>query len=87
MRYRKRPIEVEAVRWTGENIAEIADFTDGHRSVVYDHSSHSLFATTSEGQRRCASGDWLVKLDDGYYPFTDEAFRADFEAVNVLETA
>ncbi len=33
MRYRKKPIEIEAVQWTGDNLDEIARFI-GHTPTV-----------------------------------------------------
>lgn len=88
MKYRKRPLEVDAIRWTGENVAAIGHFTDGHRNVGYDPSSHSLFVVTSAGQVRCAAGDWLVRSASGeYYPCKDAIFEQDYEAADVLETA
>ena len=29
MRYRKKPVEIEAVQWTGENLEEIEEFAKG----------------------------------------------------------
>lgn len=31
MRYRKKPVEIEAVQWTGENLEEIEEFAQGGR--------------------------------------------------------
>lgn len=88
MKYRKRPVEVEAIRWTGQNVSEIGDFTGGHRTVAYDATSHSLFVATLGGQVRCAAGDWLVRGVGGdYYPCKDAAFEETYEALDVLETA
>lgn len=30
MRYRKKPVEIEAVQWTGENLEEIEEFAKGY---------------------------------------------------------
>lgn len=34
IRYRKRPIEVDTVKWTGSNETELVDFTDHHFEAV-----------------------------------------------------
>lgn len=87
-RYRKRPIEIDAIRWTGENIKDVADFTDGHRDVVHDGDSHSLLVSTPEGRMRCMAGDWLIRGVEGeYYPCRDSIFQATYEDVDALETA
>lgn len=86
-RYRKRPVEVEAVRWTGENAPVIADFTAGHRDVFHDGSSHALLVSTREGRKRCMGGDWLIREGEGRYETVpNDVFEADYEAVDVLET-
>ena len=33
MKYRKKPVEVEAIQWAGENLREIINFTGLHESV------------------------------------------------------
>lgn len=32
--YRKKPIDVKAIRWTGENLREVIDFTGLHESAL-----------------------------------------------------
>lgn len=34
--FRKRPLEVEAVRWTGDNFAEVATFTSSRFALATD---------------------------------------------------
>lgn len=29
MKFRKKPVEIEAIQWTGENLREVITFTDG----------------------------------------------------------
>lgn len=84
-RYRKLPVEVEAVRWDGENWNEVvAQFPDINGEVVCDISSHSLIVHTQEGRSRCAQGDWLIRGAIGeFYPCDDEVFQRTYE--NVLQ--
>ena len=35
-RYRKRPVEVDTVEWTGDNLDELTAFTDGNFRLVDD---------------------------------------------------
>jgi hypothetical protein len=87
-RYRKRPLEIHATRWTGENLPEIADLTAGSRDVVYDSSSNCLFVRTLEGRMRCSRGDWLVRgVEDEFYPVQDSIFTKTYEPVDVLQDA
>ena len=86
--YRKRPIQVDAVQWTGSNLDEIRDLTEGSHQVSKDSASSFLFVNTLEGAMRCAIGDWLIRDDHGnFYPCWDKGFQATYEAVDVLETA
>lgn len=85
MRYRQRPLEIDAIRWTGENVAEIAEFTRGNRSVAHDPSSHSLFVTNAQGQARCMAGDWVVLEDGVYYAYPAILFDKTYEAIDALE--
>ena len=52
MKYRKKPVEIEAVQWTGFNVGEMLDFGQGHIQMdIYDaawevyRSSHGAAAT------------------------------------------
>lgn len=33
-KYRKKPIVIEAIRWTGENFEELADLVEGSKRKV-----------------------------------------------------
>ena len=48
MKYRKKPVVIEAVKWTGENVKEIATFM-GIESIPYDLNTHDLSIMTLEG--------------------------------------
>ena len=47
-RYRKKPVEVEAVQFTGENWAEMHEFT-GHRNVENDLNPYMVDIFTEIG--------------------------------------
>lgn len=88
-RYRKRPVEVEAVRWTGDNADELDAFA-GDRfdpagmltmtfggdidAAVYD-VLHSTWVRVSRGQ-------WVIRGVQGeFYPCADDVFRATYESI------
>lgn len=83
-RFRKRPVEVDAIRWTSSNIEDVRDFTAGSTSVAYDSSANSLIVSSREGQRRCFAGDWLVRENGEYYAYKNVAFEQEYEVVDVL---
>jgi hypothetical protein len=76
-RFRKRPVEVEAVRFTGVNAQEVAEFTgqDG-RTVPGD----GWMIRTLEGEMRAEVGDWIIRGVKGeFYPCKPDIFEATYE--------
>ncbi len=80
--YRKVPVEIEAVRWTGDNLPEIAELTQGSKEVQADSASSHLFVHTLEGRMRCSVGDWLIKgVEGGFYAVANEEFQGSYEEI------
>lgn len=79
MRYRKKPVEIEAVQWTGENLEEIEGFAKGalvHRGPV------NIAISTLEGLMRASKGDYIIKGIAGeFYPCKPDIFKATYEEV------
>ncbi len=83
-RYRKRPVEIQAVRWDGTNIGEIAAmFADDLKAITpMGRSSEHLTIRTLEGNMTAVKGDWIVKGIQGEpYPVKDSIFEATYEPV------
>ena len=57
-KYRKKPVEIEAVLWTGNNVKEIADFTEGNIAINKDDR---LCIFTLEGVQMALVGDYIIK--------------------------
>lgn len=73
MKYRKKPVVVEAVQWLGE-LQPIHDLGAG-----YTLSGGSLCIDTPEGRMSCRKGDWVVKGIKGeFYPVRDDIFRETY---------
>lgn len=87
-KYCKRPVEIEAVQWTGENINEIYDFVGEGRKINY--VSNELSISTLEGWHCASIGDFIIKGVKGEcYPckpdiFNKTYFRSDGEASCVI---
>lgn len=92
-RYRKRPVEVEAVQFTGTNHDDVAVFMGcgcGVKAIKadcpYDHSlagPRALFIRTLEGSMRADRGDWIIQGVAGeFYPCKPEIFKATYEPVD-----
>ena len=75
----KKPIQIEAVQWTGENWDEIQPFA----GLAVVRNEEHLLVETDEGTMMAYPGDWIIRGIIGeYYPCKDEVFRATYEEVS-----
>jgi hypothetical protein len=92
-RFRKRPVVIEAVQWTGNNLAEVLGFTGKHPSWGQWFSSFEEYEArvrddgglfkimTMEGTMSAGPGDWIIRGVQGeHYPCKPEIFDATYEA-------
>lgn len=88
MKYRKKPVTIEAVQWNGYNLDEIKQFTGSHADVKYDQSKDGeiiadLFIHTLEGDLHASKGDYIIKGVRGeFYPCKPLIFMATYEKVD-----
>lgn len=90
MKYRKKPVVIEAIQWTGSNLDEIINFCEG--SATYEgmaSGSGSIVIETLEsnkevGTRHSASiGDFIIKgVKEEFYPCKPDIFEATYETAN-----
>ena len=91
MKYRKKPVIIEAVQWTGLNLEEIKSFVG--KSLQYDiidtawqvgkGAPHvNMVIKTLEGDHYCTKGDYIIKGVHGeFYPCKPDIFEETYEAV------
>jgi hypothetical protein len=78
MKYRKLPVEIEAVQWTGKNVEEIESFVKDKHTLVEDY----LFIHTLEGSMKAKVGDYIIKGIKGeFYPCDEQIFKSTYEQV------
>ena len=76
MKYRKKPVVIEAMEWTGDNDREIREFI-GEDAFLKEGN---LFIKTLEGEMRAALGDFIIKGVSGeFYPCKPDIFEATYE--------
>lgn len=84
-KFRKKPVEIEAVLWTGENVAELIDFgATGGPSFEFavGYKPSPVYIATLEGRMRADPGDWIIRGVQGeYYPCKPDIFEKTYEAV------
>lgn len=79
-RYRKQPVVIEAVQFTGENHDEIVRFAGLKASVC--GRKRTLMIKTLEGALAASPGDYIIKGIRGeFYPCKPDVFRQTYEAV------
>ena len=76
-RYRKKPVVIDAIQFTGANHAEVAKFMG---IINYDRNSRGIPIATLEGELVAGPGDWLIRGIKGeYYPCRSDIFEATYE--------
>jgi hypothetical protein len=94
MKFRKKPVVIEAMRWTGEDNAEgiqaavafcqplphAPDDAHIHAGLGYTPATGELFIPTLEGTMTASPGDWIIKGVKGeFYPCKPDIFEATYE--------
>ena len=77
--YRKRPVVVEAVPWTGNNHAEMCEFIDPEVFEIIPREG--LVIHTLEGDHHASPGDYIIKGVNGeFYPCKPDIFAKTYES-------
>ena len=80
MKYRKKPVVIEAVQWSG-SMEPVIDLV-GHMLPTFgpEGQSGSLRISTLEGDHECRLGDWIIKGVKGeFYPCKPDIFKMTYE--------
>jgi len=95
MKYRKKPVVIEAVKWDGKNLIEITRFMGdtvpnlsdriaGERweDYCYIVKQNGLKIHTLEGEMSASIGDFIIKGVSGeFYPCKPDIFAKTYEEV------
>lgn len=84
--YRKKPVVIEAMQFTGRNFMEIMHWAhDGmppemNSIVLHDGTGEGMVIRTLEGDHHASKGDWIIKGVKGeFYPCKPDIFEATYE--------
>lgn len=89
MKYRKKPVIIDAIQWTGCNMIEITDFAKG--VAKFDEiqqgdaenempAQYDLSIKTLEGIMQASLGDYIIKGVNGeFYPCKPDIFEKTYE--------
>lgn len=85
MKFRKKPVVIEAHKWDG-NVKSFFDWINSFddksmSSIGMDDGSLSI--GTLEGRMQASLGDWIIRGVEGeFYPCKPDIFEKTYEAVN-----
>lgn len=90
---RKKPIEIEAVKWTGENHREMFDFLENKSNeyisisgdnfyINHNKIEGGLIIKTLEGEHMASIGDYIIKGINGeFYPCKPDIFEKTYDII------
>lgn len=83
MKYRKKPVVIEAIKFTGVNedrMKEISSFIGFEPEIVDIDNLLHLVIPTLEGNHYARTGDFIIKGVAGeFYPCKPDIFAATYE--------
>lgn len=77
-RYRKKPVEIEAIRWTGGNFDQLEEWCGDH-VACNEGSRPRLFIKANAVWIVLTVGEWVAKDRHGFYPIKDDVFLESYE--------
>lgn len=83
-RYRKKPVEVEAIQWKENNLEEITNFMGYEPIIITGYSTSRKFINihTLEGDMACSPDDYIIKGITGeFYPCKPNIFWKTYEVI------
>lgn len=87
-KYRKRPIVIDAVQWTGDNRSEVLSFGRSGPCPLwgddfkFQGSKANVLIRTLEGTMTGRLGDWIIRGVNGeFYPCKPDIFSMTYEEV------
>jgi len=82
MKYRKKPVVIEAIKWDGSNMQEVKDFVKNNFECIPSDTSLRLIIHTLEGDHVCSEGDFIIRGVKGeFYPCKPDIFEQTYELV------
>ncbi|MGL5512287.1 MAG: hypothetical protein ACRDBM_03485 [Sporomusa sp.] len=85
MKYRKKPVVIDAIQWDGTNLSEIEEFfgedlKDFEVITWLGASDVVMKIHTLEGVHNCSRGDYIIKGVAGeFYPCKPDIFHDTYE--------
>ena len=85
-KYRKKPVVIEAVQWTGINGIEVHSFLSGGTRPFQTDKDMRIEIETLEGVVTASVGDWIIRGISGeHYPCKPDIFEQTYELVTTRD--
>lgn len=97
MKYRKKPVVIEAQQLTAQSREKISRWVNGGESGGADNKRNlkawyydsngddELYIETLEGTMTASDGDWIIKGVKGeFYPCKPDIFEATYEPEHII---
>ena len=93
MKYRKKPVVIEALEWNGSNHRPMYEFLGGAHDEYMSTSGQNfyidwnkveggLMIKTLEGEHKASIGDYIIKGISGeFYPCKPDIFELTYDKV------
>lgn len=84
IKYRKKPVVIEATQWLGnfESIKTMFPVNNAVKPTTLDYINEELVIHTLEGDMKASKGDWIIKGIHGeLYPCKPDIFEKTYEIV------
>lgn len=82
-KFRKKPVVIDAVQWTGENVDEVNDFiglANNPQTARHGFADGSVFIKTLEGVMEASRMDWIIRgVSNEIYPCKPDIFEKTYE--------
>jgi hypothetical protein len=76
MKYRKKPVVIQAVQWTGQNIHALSDFMGD----VLIYENQNVYINTLEGKMHASVNDYIIRGVQGeFYACKPDIFEMTYE--------
>lgn len=81
MKYRKKPVVIDAIQWNGDNILEVMEFMSPTKPAYMAGFSNADDIVGIE-TLVASKGDWIIRGVKGeLYPCKPDIFEATYETV------
>jgi len=80
--FRKKPVVIDAVQWTGKNTGLVAEFVGGKVDKYLDGLHIATLEDSDKAKHFASIGDWIIKGIQGeFYPCKPDIFEQTYEEV------